>query len=329
MTGGATRFKTYNNKDKKMNPKTIAFQSGEPGTCYYHEWSSAEQQPKAWIHIIHGMAEHSARYAHLAQHLNQQGYLVTADDHRGHGLTGQTNNNLFHLADNDGWNQMVEDQLQLIQQLGAQHTLPLIILGHSMGSFIATHLCQRHSQQLAPRLKGLVLSGSNYTPAWFCRSASQIARLERARLGGRSSSKLLEAISTGSFNNAFKPVRTDKDWISSEDAVVDRYIADPLCGGALSTQSWYDFLRGLAELSSAEAMAAISNDLPIYLFSGALDPVGGQGKGVKKLAAVLASAGVKQVTCRLYEGGRHEMLNEKNSAEVYGDLSNWLQQLQL
>jgi alpha-beta hydrolase superfamily lysophospholipase len=134
-------------------------------------------------------------------------------------------------------------------------------------------------------------------------------------------------MSFGAFNNAFKPVRTEKDWISSDAATVDRYLADPHCGGAISTQSWYDFLRGLAALLAPAAMAKINNELPIYIFSGALDPVGGAGKGVKKLEAMLKTAGVKQVSCRLYEGGHHEMLNESNKAEVYADLLTWLNDL--
>ena len=121
-----------------MNLKTIAFTTGEPGDCYYHEWSvQAPQQPKAWVHIMHGMAEHSARYADLATYLNQQGFHVTADDHRGHGKTAEANNNLYHFADSDGWNQMVDDQLQLIEHIGGDRPLPLIILGHSMGSFFS------------------------------------------------------------------------------------------------------------------------------------------------------------------------------------------------
>ena len=313
-----------------MNLKTIAFTTGQPGDCYYHEWSvQAPQQPRAWVHIMHGMAEHSARYADLANYLNQQGFHVTADDHRGHGKTAEANNNLYHFADSDGWNQMVDDQLQLIEHIGGDHPLPLIILGHSMGSFLAMHTCQRYADKLSSGLKGLVLSGSNYAPPWFCSTASQIARIERARLGGSSVSKLLETMSFGAFNNAFKPVRTEKDWISSDPETVDLYLADPHCGGAISTQSWYDFLRGLADLSAPAAMARIKSDLPIYVFSGALDPVGGAGKGVKKLEAILKSAGVQQVSCRLYDGGHHEMLNETNKTEVYEDLLSWLDSLEI
>lgn len=143
-------------------------------------------------------------------------------------------------------------------------------------------------------------------------------------MGASSSSKLLESISTGTFNKAFKPNRTEKDWISSDSAEVDRYIADPYCGGALSTQSWYDFFRGLAQMANPTAMQSVNANLPVYLFSGDLDPVGGQGKGVKKLAAVLNSSGVRDISCKLYSGGRHEMLNEINREQVYSDLLQWI-----
>lgn len=316
---------------KTSTLQTLAYNSGEPGDCYYHQWPAQEsqQQPaKAWVHIIHGMNEHSARYQPLAEFLNQQGYTVTADDHRGHGKTGAANGNLYHIADHDGWNQMVADQWQLIQHIGQQTDLPLIILGHSMGSFLATRLCQTYREQIdtgmKSELKGLVLSGSNYAPPWFCRTAAQIARIERRRLGPRAASKLLENLSFGAFNNAFKPTRTDKDWLSSDSAVVDSYIADPHCGGALSIQSWFDFLNGLADLSARAVMAHINPSLPIYLLSGALDPVGGQGKGVKKLAKILGQAGIENITCKLYAGGRHEMFNERNKQRVYNDLLAWI-----
>ncbi|MGB0449992.1 MAG: lysophospholipase [Porticoccaceae bacterium] len=315
-----------------MNLECIAFNSGDPGKYYYHQWSPQPgQQPKAWVHIIHGMAEHSARYQHLADYLNQQGYMVSADDHRGHGVTGDTNGNLYHLADSNGWNQLIDDQYQLIEHLAGQHNLPLVILGHSMGSFIATRFCQVVADKgadlevcLKKRLKGLVLSGSNYSPSWACKIVAAIARIERHRQGISAVSNLLESLLLGAFNNGFKPCRTDKDWVSRDEAVVGSYIADPYCGGAISTQSWYDFFTGLGVMSAPREMAKIDPELPVYLFSGSLDPVGRQGEGVKKLAAVLESAGINDIACKLYPGGRHEMLNETNKLEVYGDLLSWL-----
>lgn len=309
-----------------MALKSIAFDQGPAGNHYYHQWQP--EKPWAWLHIMHGMAEHSVRYADLAQYLNEQGIMVTAGDHRGHGRTGEAMDSLYHMGDSDSWNQMVEDQWQLINHIAAEQDLPLIIMGHSMGSFMATRFCQQYGQKLQDRqdnrLAGLVLSGSNYSPPAGFKIAAGLAWVERIRLGADSVSNLLEKLSFGSFNQAFAPARTDKDWLSSDHQVVDTYIADPWCGGAISTQSWYDFLNGLTQLSQPKAMAQIDSELPIYLFAGDLDPVGGNGKGVEKLQQALVTAGVRQVDLKLYKDGRHEMLNEHNKQEVYQDLYQWI-----
>jgi alpha-beta hydrolase superfamily lysophospholipase len=303
--------------------KTLVFNSGDAGNHHYHQWPTKE--PIGWLHIMHGMAEHGGRYANLAGFLNQQGIMVTAGDHRGHGLTGSAVDSLYHVADNDGWNQMVDDQCQLIGHIATEHDLPLVILGHSMGSFMATHFCQRFAKELTSKqLKGLILSGSNYdAPAAF-KVFAGLAKIERLRLGGRKISNLLETLSFGAFNRAFKPNRTEKDWLSRDHRMVDTYIADPMCGGAISTQSWYDFLSGLAQLFTPKALAQIDKELPVYLFSGELDPVGQKGKGVKKFQQILQQIGVEQVDLKLYAEGRHEMINETNRREVYYDILKWL-----
>ena len=133
-----------------MEPKSIAFNSGPAGSHHYHQCSA--QKPKAWLHIMHGMAEHSARYADIASFLNQQGIVVTAGDHRGHGRTGDGMDSLYHMGDSNSWNQMVEDQWQLINHIAAEHELPLIIMGHSMGSFMATRFCQQQGHRLQQQL---------------------------------------------------------------------------------------------------------------------------------------------------------------------------------
>jgi alpha-beta hydrolase superfamily lysophospholipase len=311
----------------KSVTKTLAFSGGDVGEHHYRQWRPAK--PIGWLHIMHGMAEHSARYADLAGFLNKRGVMVTAGDHRGHGLTGSSANSLYHFADNNGWTQMLDDQWQLITHIAKRQKMPLIILGHSMGSFMANHFCQRYGKQLNMQtdgqLCGLILSASNYDSVAAFKVAAAIARVERHRLGPRNMSPILEQLSFGTFNRAFKPNRTTKDWLSSDPSVVDSYIADPWCGGPISTQSWYDFLTGLAELTCPKALSQLDSNLPVYLIAGNLDPVGKQGKGVIRLKEKLLQAGSKQVDLRLYQGGRHEMLNETNHAEVYQDIDTWLQ----
>jgi alpha-beta hydrolase superfamily lysophospholipase len=291
-------------------------------TLQVHLWSV--DNAKGWVHIMHGMSEHGWRYDHVAKKLNDAGFNVSADDHRGHGLTGKSVGSLGHLADHNGWDKMVSDQAEIITHLQQQWSQPLTILGHSMGSFLATRLVQQYANKFTNQLKGLVLSGSNYSPPLLFRIASVIAAFERWRQGPLAQSKLLDQLSFGSFNNNFKPARTPKDWISSDPAVVDEYIADPLAGHGISNQFWFDFLTGLAELSKPGSMAQIDKELPIYLFAGDKDPVGKQGQGVIALQKVLKRAGSKQVECRLYPNARHEMLNEPNKQEVISDLLVWI-----
>ena len=293
---------------------------------YYHRWNASN--PRLWVHIMHGMAEHSARYRDLAIYLNHQGISVTADDHRGHGVTGSQADSLYHVADKDGWNKLLNDQWQLISHLADSQSVPLIILGHSMGSYMALGFCQTYGNNLKKQLsipfKGLVLSGSGYTPPALSKIARGLAWIERLRLGKDKMSPLLEQLSFGHFNRQFEPTRTPKDWISSDQTVVDTYIEDPWCGGAISTQSWFDFLGGLATILSKKSLKKLPKQVPIYLFSGDLDPVGNCGEGVTKLNKLLLQQQIQEVQMRLYNGGRHEMLNEVDRDRVFSDLLNWL-----
>ena len=309
-----------------LERRTLPFSSGEPGEHHYCQW--VPEHPVAWLHIMHGMSEHGARYAEFAEFLNQQGILVTAGDHRGHGQTGKAMDSSYHLADADGWEQMVDDQWQLINHIETRLDLPFILMGHSMGSFMATRFCQKYASQIPDafnhKLCGLILSGSSYDTSSLYKSVSYVAHFERWRLGLRNPSSVLEKLSFGSFNNAFKPNRTVSDWLSRDEKIVDQYVDDYYCGGPLSTQSWCDFLAGMADLSRPEAMASIDKALPIYLISGALDPVSKQGLGIEKLKCALIQAGIKRVDVRLYEEARHEILNETNRADVFKDLLYWL-----
>jgi len=293
---------------------------------YYYQWEA--EKPLAWVHIMHGMAEHGARYLDLAKFLNNQGITVTADDHRGHGITGSKANSLYHIADNDGWNKLLDDQWQLIGHIAQTQSVPLILLGHSMGSYMALGFCQKYGKNFNNHfptpLSGLALSGSGYNSPIISKIARSLAFIERLRLGRKKACPILEQLSFGQFNRQFQPTRTAKDWICSDPSVVDAYIQDPCCGGAISTQSWFDFLAGLGELFTISALEKLDKNLPIYLFSGDLDPVGNRGKGVAKLKQILLQLGVLEVQMRLYSGGRHEMLNEVNRDKVFSDLLDWL-----
>jgi alpha-beta hydrolase superfamily lysophospholipase len=280
--------------------------------------------PKALVQIVHGLAEHAGRYERLAVALTQAGYAVYASDHRGHGQTPQGPRDYGHFADREGFDRVVEDVHAVNQHVAAKHAkdtgLKHVLFGHSFGSFVA----QRYLGQHGNTLQGAVLSGTASGAAALLRVALGIAGVERLRLGGRNQSALLQKLTFGSYNDAFKPTSTDFDWLSRDAGEVAKYIADPLCGFAVTTQAWCDLLGGMLGNEDAGLRARIPKHLPIYVIAGAVDPNGRAGQGPKALALAYERAGLDQVTLRLYPGARHELVNETNREEVTHDLIAWL-----
>lgn len=274
---------------------------------------------KAVILVSHGMAEHSARYARLAQQLCNERYGVYALDQRGHGRTAE-HGVLGHYADDDGWCKVVGDLASLNQRIGQEHPgTPIVLLGHSMGSYIAQAYLLHHSASLY----GAVLSGSNFQPVALYRTAQLIARFERWRQGATGRSALIEWLTFGSFNKAFKPNRTVFDWLSRDPDEVDKYINDPLCGFRCTNQLWIDMLGGLQQISKASNLAQLDPGLPLLVIGGECDPVS-EGKRLTALADALRQAGSQCLQLTIYPQARHELFNESNRDEVTADLLAWL-----
>jgi alpha-beta hydrolase superfamily lysophospholipase len=276
-----------------------------------------EGRPRAVVQIAHGLAEHSARYARLAGALNAAGYAVYANDHRGHGPSSAPAD-LGHFADADGWAKTVGDLWSFNRVIAAEQPgVPIVFLGHSLGSFLGRGFIAQHSDALA----GAALSGSNGKPPAIATLGRLIARAERLRLGKRGKSQIIFQMWFGDFNKPFKPARTAFDWLSRDEKEVDAYIADPLCGFAFTTQLAIDVLDALPRVTSLESLARIRKDMPIYVFSGDRDPVGANIKG---LIEALKASGFTRLTTRIYPDARHETLNETNRGEVMRDLIEWL-----
>ena len=303
-----------------MNHSTFWLTANDRSRLYVNQWLP-DGPAKAMIMLSHGMAEHSARYARLAESLCAAGYGLYAPDQRGHGRTADEGT-LGLYAEKDGWNKVVGDLASLNQHIGQQQPgLPIILLGHSMGSYIAQAYLLHHSASL----NGAILSGSNYQPVALYRAAGVIARLERARQGLRGRSALIDFLSFGSFNKAFKPNRTAFDWLSRDPLEVDKYINDPLCGFRCTNQLWIDLLGGLQQISKASNLAQIDPGLPIMIMGGECDPVS-EGKRLKSLAHALREAGCQNLQLNIYPQARHEVFNETNRDEVTADVLKWLEQ---
>ncbi|HBX54360.1 alpha/beta hydrolase [Pseudomonas sp. UBA2684] len=294
--------------------------SSDAAPLYVNRWF-AEQPPKAVVMVAHGMAEHSGRYARLGAALVAAGYELYAHDQRGHGKTAE-HGMLGHYADDNGWQQVVGDLACLNHQIRQTHPqAPIFLLGHSMGSYIGQAYLMQHSCSL----QGAILSGSNYQPVALYRVAQRLAHLERWRQGPTGRSALIEFLSFGSFNQAFKPTRTAFDWLSRDPAEVDKYVNDPLCGFRCGNQLWIDLLGGLQQITPVKNLAQIDSSLPLLVIGGACDPVS-NGKRLEALANALRQAGNKQVHLKIYPDARHELLNESNRDEVTAYLIDWLEQ---
>ena len=302
-----------------MRADTFTLQSHDGTSLFVRRWLP-DAEPTAVVQIAHGMAEHSARYARFAQALTDAGYAVYADDHRGHGETAG-GVDVGYFADAGGWDKVVEDLAAVTRRAREEQPgLPVVLFGHSMGSFLARAYAARHGGDLA----ALVVCGTAGDPGLLGKVGAGIAALEGRVRGRRHTSKLMNTLTFGQYNAKFKPQRTDFDWLSRDEAEVDKYIADPQCGAIFTSGFYSDLLGGLQQIQRDDLVARVPKNLPVLVISGDSDPVGGDGKGVKAVAAQLERVGVRDVTLKLYPGARHELLNETNRDEVTSDVLAWI-----
>jgi alpha-beta hydrolase superfamily lysophospholipase len=285
-----------------------------------HRWESVPE-PRAAVHIIHGMAEYGGRYARLAADLNRAGFVVWAHDHRGHGLNPTPPVGLGHFGDADGWRALIDDAWAVSEHvLASCRGLPLVLFAHSMGSFVAQSLMAERGTAY----RAVVLSGTNGPPGAQEALVRGLAHAQRLALGGRRPGTWLDTAIMSIYNRRFAPNRTRCDWLSRDEREVDAYAADPLCGFTLTAQSWLDFLVSKPALGDPAHLKRIPRALPVHVIAGTRDPVGEESRGVQRLLRIYHEAGLSRVTHRFYEGARHELVNETNRDEVTRDLIAWL-----
>ena len=282
-----------------MNEFNFTSADGTRVACFH--WP-ATARAVGIVQIAHGMGEHALRYAGAADTLAGAGFHVYANDHRGHGKTAGRHK----LGDfgRDGWDGLVADMVTLSKRAKSESDgLPLILFGHSMGSFAAQQYVLDHSDLLA----GLVLSGSAAADRLIVRTD--------------------DAPDLTQINAAFEPARTPFDWLSRDPIEVDKYIADPFCGFGVSKEAMITMGRSLPRTVDPKEIARIDKGLPIYIFAGDKDPVNADLERLKPVAERYRAAGIKNVVEKYYKDGRHEMLNETNRDEVLSDLLTWLKRV--
>ena len=275
------------------------------------------------VHIAHGMGEHAARYDWTARQLCSKGYVVVANDHRGHGKTAT------QLGDfgEDGWNRMIEDLHEMIRSHTESYPgLPKILFGHSMGAMLSEQYVTKYGQSI----DALILSGSpGFSPSLVVWASRLLSRFENWRLKPLQSSPLFRYLIFGSANRAFEngsDELTGYEWLSRDPSEVRQYVSDPECGFVPFPASLKDMFDGVKLTQDKSNIRKIPADLPVYLFSGSADPVHGEMANIDRLLLAWQDCGLKTTT-RFYPGGRHEMLNETNKEEVMSHLLAWLHSL--
>lgn len=302
----------------KKGTKELTMSDGHLIFIRYYE---PDGFPLGNFHILHGMAEHGGRYDAFASFLCEQGYYVTVHDHRGHGKTAELNGEFGYFADENGFHRVVEDAFEVIQNAHVHNqSLPTILFGHSMGSFIARRFIQLYSDLIDK----CILCGTGATTSLH-KVGNALAKTLARTQGKHTESKVLNDLSFGSFNRKIKNIRTPFDWICKNEEVVDTFIRDPLCGFIPTHQFFADLTDGLLLINKKKENEYIRKDLPVLLISGSFDPVGNLGKGVFQVANQLKNAGLEKVVVYLFEELRHEILNEKNNQMIFDCLLRWLE----
>lgn len=283
---------------------------------YYYD--VPDTTPRAVVQISHGMCEYIGRYQDFASFLVQNGFAVCGNDHLGHGATSDGGTDGFFSEEN-GWKYALED-LRTMNRLARERYpgCPVFLLGHSMGSFFA----RLYAVTYPETIDALLLSGTggpNPAAGVGIFLTSVLAKWK----GPRHRSSLINRMAFGTYLSRISNPNTPYDWITRDQEIVNSYAVDPKCTFIFTVSAFHDLMCVLAKVSTPEWAARFPKELPVMLFSGDMDPVGSYGKGVQKVYDLLCGAGVKDVSIKLYPGGRHEMLNETNRQEVYRDILNW------
>ena len=280
-----------------------------------------DTEPRAIVQIIHGIAEYIDRYDEFMSFLADNGIIAVGTDHLGHGKSIESEEQTGFFAYENGWDYAVRDEEVLRLAMHENYPeLPIIVFGHSMGSFMARTLLIRYPDAF----NAAIISGTGNQGSALVNGGLFMGNLVTGLKGAHHYSKFLNNLAFGSYNKIYENPKTEYDWLSRDEANVQKYIDDPLCGFIPTCSLFRDMMTGVKFITNKKNLTTMNKDMPVYFMSGDMDPVGECGKGVQKAYNNFLEAGMKDVSIKLYPGGRHEMLNEINKDEVYTDILAWL-----
>lgn len=292
------------------------------GNTQIHGVSYIPQTPvRAILQITHGMVEYIERYEEFATYLTSHGFLVTGHDHLGHGFSVNSREDWGYFCKKNGNQVLIDDIYQLMKLTKTKYpSLPYFLLGHSMGSFYARQFLCSHGSQLT----GAIIMGTGFQPAFLVSMGKFLCSFIALFKGWKYRCTFVDNMAFGSYNKKFLPARTSRDWLSKDEKKVDEYLAEPRCNFTFTLNAYYNMFHGISTLYKKEFLSRIPKNLPLFFVSGSEDPVGDFSKGVKAAADSLKEVGLTNITLKLYENDRHEILNEIDRQVVYEDLLSWL-----
>ncbi len=280
-------------------------------------------QVRCVLQVVHGMAEYAERYEEFAAYLVERGFVVTGDDHLGHGKSVGQGGKQGYFCERDPATVLVRDVHRLKKLTEELYPgVPYVLMGHSMGSFITRNYLCRYGTGIS----GAVIMGTGMQPKAVLDMARLVAGIQKLFCGSGHVSRLLDRLAFGGYGRGITDRRTAFDWLSRDRERVDRYIADPMCGFTFTVNGFGALFELVLRLYSPENLAAVPGELPVFMVSGDADPVGDYGKGVRRAYDSLVAAGLTDIRLKLYPGGRHELLNETNRSQVMQDICRWVEE---
>ncbi|UOO38183.1 lysophospholipase [Oscillospiraceae bacterium CM] len=285
------------------------------------QWLPDDRNVKAVLQLAHGVTEHIGRYDTFARFMANNGFAVIGNSHLGHGRSAATEEDLGFFTEKGGWDFAVRDLHLVFESARAKFPgLPYFLLGHSMGSFLTRTFLTRYQNILS----GCIISGTGQPAAALIHVGLLLSSVQKLLYGARKQSAALNLLCFGAYNRRVNPLRTPCDWLTRDVDLVDRFIADNTCGFVPTVGLFSDLLGGIQFVGRKKNIAHMQKDLPILFVSGDQDPVGDFGFGVRKVQRLFTAAGLDDVTVKMYQGARHEVLNETIRQDVFNDILDWL-----
>lgn len=308
-----------------MKKENIYFESRD-GVSKLHAivWSDETKKPIGILQIIHGMAEYIDRYDDFARFMVEKGYVVVGDDHLGHGDSVGENGIFGYFCKKDPATVLVRDEHRLKKLMEAKYKgVPYYILGHSMGSFIARNYLNRYGSGI----QGMIVMGTGNQSKALLSASKVLVGLTGFFCGEKHVAKFINKLAFGTYNRAIEDAKTNVDWLTKDETIVDKYIADERCGFTFTVNGFRGLFELIYRLQKPKNFVNIPKQIPVFFVSGEEDPVGDYGEGVIGAKNALVRAGLENVSMKLYPGDRHEILNETDKDIVYQDIYEWLESI--